>query len=51
VKKNLLEKRIDVAKGLGMPPSIINSIIVKEREVREQADKSGTSAKKRKTIK
>jgi hypothetical protein len=51
VKKNQLEKRIDVAKGLGLPPSTINLIIVKEREIRELADKSGTSAKKRKTIK
>jgi hypothetical protein len=48
VEKNRTEKRIDIVQGLGLPPSTLNLIIVKEREIREQADKCGTSAKKRK---
>jgi hypothetical protein len=43
------EKRIDVTKQLGLPPSTLNMIIAKKKEIREQADKCGTSAKKRKT--
>jgi hypothetical protein len=49
VEKIPLEKRIYVAKLLGLPPSTKNSIIAKKGEIREQADKCGTSAKKRKT--
>jgi hypothetical protein len=49
VEKNPSEKRIDVAKQLGLPPSTLNTIIAKKKEIREQADKYGTSAKKRKT--
>jgi hypothetical protein len=47
VEKNLSEKRIDVAKRLGLPPSTLNTIIVKKNEIREQADKCGTSAKRK----
>jgi hypothetical protein len=36
VEKNPSEKRIDVAKQLGLPPSTLNTIIVKEK-IREQA--------------
>jgi hypothetical protein len=34
-----------------LPPSTLNTIIVKKKEIREQADKCGTSANKRKTRK
>jgi hypothetical protein len=47
VKKNPAEKRTDIAKRLGLPPSTLNSIIAKKRDIREQADKCGTSTKKR----
>jgi hypothetical protein len=40
--------RTDVAKQLGLPPSTLNLITTKKREFRGQADKGGTSAKKRK---
>jgi hypothetical protein len=49
VQKHQSEKRTDVAKLLGLLPSTLNTIIVKKKEIREQADKCGTSAKKRKT--
>jgi hypothetical protein len=45
VEKKPSEKRADVAKQIGLPPSTQNSIIVKKMEIREQADKCGTSAK------
>jgi hypothetical protein len=48
VEKNPSEKRLDIAKRLGLPPSILNTITVKKKEIREQADKCGTPAKKRK---
>jgi hypothetical protein len=48
VEKYPSEKRIDVAKPLGLPPSTLNMIIVK-KNIREQADTCGTSAKERKT--
>jgi hypothetical protein len=51
VEKNPPEKRIDITKRLGMPSSTLNTIIAKKKEIREQADKCGTSAKKRKTDK
>lgn len=43
-----MEKRIDVAKRLALPPSAQNLIIAKKREIREQTNKSSTSAEKRK---
>jgi hypothetical protein len=49
MEKTTSEKKTDVAKRLGLPPSALNSIIAKKMEIREQADKCGTSAKKRKT--
>jgi hypothetical protein len=49
VEKHPSEKRTDVAKRLGLPPSTQNTIIAKKKEIRQQADKCGTSAKKRKT--
>lgn len=51
VERNPFEKKINIAKRLGIPPSTLNSIISKKKEIREQADKYGTSAKKRKTSK
>jgi hypothetical protein len=48
VEKTPSEKRTDMAKQLGLPPSTLNSIIAKKREIREQVDKCGASAKKRK---
>jgi hypothetical protein len=38
-------KRTDTAKQLGLPPSTSNSITAKKREITEQADKCGISAK------
>jgi hypothetical protein len=49
VEKNPSEKRIDIAKRLGLPPSSLYMIIPKKKEIRELADKCGTSAKKSKT--
>jgi hypothetical protein len=51
VEKNPSEKMIDVGKLLGLPPSTLNLIAAKKREIREQAGKCGTSAKKRKMSK
>jgi hypothetical protein len=48
VEKNLTEKRIDIAKCLGLAPSTLNSIVAKKREIQEQIDKCGKSCKKRK---
>jgi hypothetical protein len=39
--------RIDIAKWLGLPPSTLNSVIVKKEAI-EQADTCGMSAMKRK---
>jgi hypothetical protein len=36
-EKNPSEKRIDIAKRLGLPPSTLNTIIVKKKESREHA--------------
>lgn len=51
VDKNPSEKRVAIAKRLGLPPSTLNSIISKKKQIREQADKCGSFAKKRKTSK
>jgi hypothetical protein len=48
VEKPPSEKRTDMEKQLGMPPLTLHSIIAKNREIREQAEKCGRSAKKRK---
>jgi hypothetical protein len=37
VEKTSSEKRIDVAKRLGLPPSTLNTIIVKKKEIRKHA--------------
>jgi hypothetical protein len=41
-------KRTDKAKELSLPLSTLNLIIAKKRKTTEQADKCGSSAKKRK---
>ncbi|GFU15825.1 hypothetical protein NPIL_81361 [Nephila pilipes] len=53
MEKNLFQKKkkINAAKRLGLPPSTLNLIILKNIEFREPADENGTSAKKRKTSK
>jgi hypothetical protein len=49
VKKNPGEKRVDVAKRLGLAPSTLNSIFAKKDEIREQTENCGNASKKRKT--
>jgi hypothetical protein len=48
VEKNPGEKRVDIAKLLGLPASTLNSIFAKKNEVCEQIQKCNT-CKKRKT--
>jgi AcrR family transcriptional regulator len=48
VEKNPGEKRVDIAKRLGLAPSTLNSIFAKKDEIREQAEKCGNASKKRK---
>jgi hypothetical protein len=43
VGKNPSEKRIDAVKQLGLPPSTLNSVTAKKKEIREQAGKCGMS--------
>jgi predicted transcriptional regulator len=49
VEKNPGEKRVDIAKRLGLPASTLNSIFAKKNEVCEQIQKCGNACKKRKT--
>jgi Mn-dependent DtxR family transcriptional regulator len=49
VEKNPGEKRVDIAKRLGLPASTLNSIFAKKNEIREQIQKCGSACKKRKT--
>jgi hypothetical protein len=51
VEKNPGEKRVDIAKQLGLPASTLNSIFVKKNEIREQIQKCGNACKNRKTRK
>jgi transposase len=48
VEKNPGEKRVDIAKRLGLPASTLNSILASKNEIREQIQKCGNSCKKRK---
>jgi hypothetical protein len=48
VGKNPGEKRVDIAKRLGLPASTLNSIFAKKNEIREQIQKCN-ACKKRKT--
>jgi hypothetical protein len=49
MEKNPGEKRVDIAKHLGLAPSTLNSIFAKKDEIREQTGKCGNASKKRKT--
>jgi hypothetical protein len=49
VEKNPREKRVDIAKRLGLPASTLNSILAQKNEIREQIQKYGNTCKKRKT--
>jgi hypothetical protein len=49
VGKNPGEKRVDIAKRLGLPVSTLNSVFAKKNEIREQIQKCGNACKKRKT--
>jgi hypothetical protein len=49
VQKNPGEKRVDIAKRLGLPASILKTIFAKKNEIREQIKKCGNACKKRKT--
>jgi predicted transcriptional regulator len=48
VEKNPGEKRVDIAKRLGLPASTLNSIFAKKKEIREQIQTCGNTCKKRK---
>jgi hypothetical protein len=48
VEKNPGEKRVDIAKQLGLPASTLNSIFAK-KEICKQIQKCGNACKKRKT--
>jgi hypothetical protein len=49
VEKNPGEKRVNIAKRLGLAPSTLNSIFTKRDEIQEQTEKCGNASKKRKT--
>ena len=49
VEKNPGEKRVDIAKRLGLSASTLTSIFVNKDEIREQIEKCGNACKKRKT--
>ena len=49
VEKNPGEKRVDIAKPLGLSASTLNSIFAKKDEIRQQIEKCGNACKKRKT--
>ena len=49
VEKNPGEKRVYIAKRLGLATSTLNSIFAKKDEIRQQIEKCGNACKKRKT--
>jgi hypothetical protein len=49
VEKNPGEKRVDIAKCLGLAPNTLNSIFAKKDKIRQQTEKCGNTSKKRKT--
>jgi centromere protein B len=49
VEKNPGEKRVYIAKRLGLANSTLNSVFAKKDEIRQQLDKCGNVCKKRKT--
>jgi hypothetical protein len=50
IKKNPGEKRVDIAKRLGLPASTLNTIFA-TNDIREQIQKCGNACKKRRTSK
>jgi hypothetical protein len=48
VEQNPGEKRVDIAKRLGLPASTLNSIFAKKNEIREQIQKCVTRARREK---
>jgi Mn-dependent DtxR family transcriptional regulator len=48
IEKNPGEKRVDIAKRIGLAASTLNSIFAKN-DIREQIQKCGNACKKRKT--
>jgi len=48
VEKNPGEKRVYIAKQLGLAANILNSIFTKKDEIRQQIEKCGNVCKKRK---
>lgn len=51
VERNPGEKRVDIAKRLGLAPSTLNSIFATKDVIRQQIEKCGHASKKRKSIK
>jgi hypothetical protein len=49
VEKNPGEKRVEIAKRVGLPASTLNSIFAKKNDIREQIQKCGNAYKKIKT--
>jgi transposase len=49
VENNPGEKRVDIAKRLGLSATALNSILAKKDEIREPREKCGNACKKRKT--
>jgi hypothetical protein len=49
VEKNPGEKRVDIAKRLGLPASTLNTIFAKKNKICEQIQKCGNACKKQKT--
>jgi hypothetical protein len=51
IEKNPEEKRVYIAKLLGLPASTLNTKFAKKNDIREQIQKCGNACKKRKTHK
>jgi hypothetical protein len=49
VEKNPGEKRVNIAKPLGLPASTLNCVFTKKNDIREQIQKCGNTCKKLKT--
>jgi hypothetical protein len=48
-EKNPGEKRVDIAKRLGLPASTLNTIFAKKNDIRKQIQKCANACKKQKT--
>ena len=51
VENNPREKRVDIAKRLGLAPSTLNTIVARKGDIRKTIEKCGKSANKRKSAK